>query len=81
MCRKLKTITHYLYLFKIIKCLVQESKCMMRFKVYDVYDNHCTELEAKRKYTSKVFTLRIGGMHWEADSDRGKECTLSHKLS
>lgn len=62
MCRKLKTITHYLYLFKIIKCLVQESKCMMRFKVYDVYDNHCTELEAKRKYTSKVFTLRIGGL-------------------
>lgn len=34
----------------------------MRFKIYDVYDNHCTELEEKRKYTSKVLTLRRGGM-------------------
>lgn len=35
---------------------------MTRFKIYDVYDNHCTELEAERKYTSKVLTLHIGGM-------------------
>lgn len=41
----------------------------MRFKIYDTYDNHCTELEAKRKYTSKVLALHIGGMCWEADSD------------